>query len=45
MLLDTEVPGRLQSMGLHRAGQNWSDLARMHGTTHPSLVKSTDAEL
>ena len=26
----TEEPGRLQSMGLHRVGHNWSNLARMH---------------
>ena len=24
----TEKPGRLQSIGLHRVGHNWSDLAR-----------------
>ena len=26
----TEEPGRLQSMGLQRAGHDWSDLARTH---------------
>ena len=26
----TEGPGRLQSIGLHRVGHNWSDLACMH---------------
>ena len=28
--LMTEEPGRLQSMGLHRVGHDWSDLAGMH---------------
>ena len=26
----TEEPGRLQSIGSHRVGQDWRDLARMH---------------
>ena len=25
-----EEPGRLQSIGLHRVGHDWSDLAHMH---------------
>ena len=30
----TEKPGRLQSMGLQRVGQDWIDLACMHARTH-----------
>ena len=30
----TEEPGRLPSMGLHRVGHNWSDLASKQGLHH-----------
>ena len=29
----TEEPGGLQSIGLHRVGHDWSDLARTHSST------------
>ena len=42
-ILWTEEPGRLQSIGLHRVGHDWSDLACMHAlekemATHSSVL-------
>ena len=34
----TEEPGRLQSMGLQRAGHNWSDLTCMHAVPVGSVT-------
>ena len=38
----TEEPSGLQSLGLQRDGDNWSDLARLHGniTITPVFTKS-----
>ena len=35
----TEKPGRLQSMGSHRVGHNWSDLAAPQIKTWPQGIK------
>ena len=35
----TEEPGKLQSMGLQRVGQDRSDLAHMHACSLNSLCK------
>ena len=42
----TEEPGGLQSMGLHRVGHDWSDLAGMHAHTGLSnVLGATEAML
>ena len=42
----TEVPGRLQCIGLHRVGHDWSDLARMYiGLQNPCMTLCTPPSL
>ena len=36
----SEEPGRLQSIGSHRVGQEWSDLACTHASIEPEMEKS-----
>ena len=38
-----EKPGRLQSMGSHRVGHDWSDLAAAAATASPFIDEDTDA--
>ena len=37
----TGEPGGLPTMGSHRVGHNWSDLAAAAETTHPSQIRGT----
>ena len=42
----TEEPGRLQCIGLHRVGHDWSDLARMYtGLQNPCMMPCTPPSL